>query len=227
MSISDHLNQVKKLIEDAEIAYHRPLGSTLLLAVTKSQSVAAIREAYQLGLRHFGENYFQEAQQKIAELQSLSICWHFIGPIQSNKTKGIATQFQWVHSVNRLKIAELLNQYRPGHLAPLNICLQINLVTEATKSGINPDEALALAVAVSRFPNLRLRGLMTIPPPEETPQAQYDILIGLSRLMQTINQEAGLHLDTLSMGMSDDLVPAIKAGSTIVRIGRAIFGERR
>lgn len=160
-------------------------------------------------------------------LKDLPICWHFIGPIQSNKTKGIAKYFNWVHSIDRNKTAKLLNQFRSEQLPPLNVCLQINLAGETTKSGIPPEHAIDLALEVKQLPNLQLRGLMTIPPQQNNMQTQYDLFLKLNQLKESINKTLHLKMDTLSMGMSDDLVPAIKAGSTIVRIGRAIFGERK
>lgn len=227
MSISDNLNQVTQLIAQTEEASNRKPGSVLLLAVSKQQNIEAITEAYKLGVINFAENYFQESQMKIKELSNLPLYWHFIGPIQSNKTKGIAETFSWVHSINRTKIALQLNEFRPAHLEPLNVCLQINLVKEDSKSGIPPEQAAELALAVSQLPHLKLRGLMTIPPPQKSEQESYNLLIQLNHLMQTLNDHLGLDMDTLSMGMSDDLIPAIKAGATIVRIGRAIFGERK
>lgn len=227
MSISQNINKVRELIIQTELSTKRKPGSVLLLAVSKEQSTDSIKEAYQQGIGHFGENYFQEAQEKILALINLPICWHFIGPIQSNKTKGIAKHFSWVHSIDRNKTANLLNQFRTEPLPPLNVCLQINLVGEATKSGIAPEYANDLALEVSQLPNLKLRGLMTIPPPQNDERAQYHLFLKLNQLMQSINQTLNLKMDTLSMGMSDDLVPAIKAGSTIIRVGRAIFGERK
>lgn len=227
MTIEHNLNQIKHLIKQAELQCGRQPDDVLLLAVSKQKTIQEITEAFHLGLKHFGENYFQEAQEKIDKLKNLPLCWHFIGPIQSNKTKGIATHFSWVHSVSRLKIAQLLNEHRPDHLAPLNICLQINLIAEESKSGIALEKAAELAIAVSNLPRLKLRGLMTIPPPQKEEQKQYDLFMQLNRLMHDLNLELGLNMDTLSMGMSDDLVPAINAGATIVRIGRAIFGERQ
>lgn len=227
MTIAQGIHQVQQLIKDAASSCGRKPESILLLAVSKQQPVAAIEEACQLGLRHFAENYYQEAEAKINALHHLDLSWHFIGPIQSNKTKGIAQQFSWVHSINRLSIAERLNHYRPAHLAPLNVCLQINIVAEESKSGINMGEAYELAKTVSQLPQLKLRGLMTIPPAQHDPALQYSIFMQLKQLQEQLNQELNLTMDCLSMGMSDDLVPAIKAGATIVRIGRALFGERR
>ncbi len=227
MNISHNISTIRKLITQAEISANRKPDSVLLLAVSKQQSADKIKQAYELGITQFAENYYQEALEKINQLTHLPITWHFIGPIQSNKTKGIAQHFDWVHSINRIKIAELLNEYRPVNLGPLNVCLQINVIEEATKSGISIAQATELAVAVSQLPNLKLKGLMTIPPPQTNQQEHYHLLLQLNHLMHSINDEMGLNMDTLSMGMSDDLIPAIEAGSTIVRIGRAIFGDRQ
>lgn len=226
MNMKHNIHHIKQVIARAEQDAHRKPGSVLLLAVTKTQKALHIEEVFSYGISHFGENYYQEALEKITQLQHLPLCWHFIGPIQSNKTKGIAAHFSWVHSVNRLKIAEALNQFRPAHLPPLNVCIQINLIEEESKSGINPEKAKELADAISTLPRLKLRGLMTIPPIQHEEQKQYDLLFQLNQLMHQINHQSGLEMDTLSMGMSDDLIPAIKAGATIVRIGRAIFGDR-
>lgn len=227
MNIGTNIATMKQLITQTELAAHREPGSVLLLAVSKQQSADSITRAFEQGQTHFGENYYQEALEKITQLKQLPICWHYIGPIQSNKTKGIAQHFDWVHSVNRIKIAELLNEYRPNELAPLNVCLQVNLIDEPSKSGIAVEQACELAHAVSQLPKLKLKGLMTIPPPQKNTQEQYELFLQLKQLMHEINKISGLKMDTLSMGMSDDLVPAIQAGSTIVRIGRAIFGERQ
>lgn len=227
MNLQHNLNHMQQLIKQAELDSSRIADDVLLLAVSKQQSIHAITDAFKLGVTHFGESYYQEAQYKINALKDLAICWHFIGPIQSNKTKGIASHFSWVHSVNRQKIALLLNEHRARHLEPLNVCIQVNLVDEESKSGITPTEASELAAAISQLPHLRLRGLMTIPPPQQDQQKQYDLFMQLNQLLHTLNQQLGLTMDTLSMGMSDDLVPAIKAGATIIRVGRAIFGERQ
>ncbi|MFJ1268216.1 YggS family pyridoxal phosphate-dependent enzyme [Legionella lytica] len=226
MNLQHNLNQIQQLIRQAELESGRNAHEVLLLAASKQQSAESIAQLYELGVRDFGENYFQEAQEKINALKDLPLCWHFIGPIQSNKAKNIARAFNWVHSVNRLKIAQILSENRPSNLPPLNLCLQVNLIPEETKSGINPEEVTELALAVSQLPHLKLKGLMTIPPPEQAPQKQYELYMQMNQLLKTLNQKLGLNMDTLSMGMSDDLVPAIKAGATIVRIGRAIFGER-
>ncbi|MDR3503325.1 MAG: YggS family pyridoxal phosphate-dependent enzyme [Legionella sp.] len=227
MNLQHNLNQIQQLIRQAELENGRNANEVLLLAVSKQQSAESIAKLFELGVRNFGENYFQEAQEKINALKDLPICWHFIGPIQSNKAKNIARDFNWVHSINRLKIAQLLSEHRPSDLPPLKVCLQVNLITEETKSGISPEETTELALAVSQLPHLQLKGLMTIPPPEPDPQKQYELFMQMNQLLKSLNQKLGLSLDTLSMGMSDDLVPAIKAGATIVRIGRAIFGERK
>ncbi|KTD66418.1 YggS family pyridoxal phosphate-dependent enzyme [Legionella shakespearei] len=227
MTISHNIKTIKELMTQAELNAHREPGSVLLLAVSKQQNAAAITEAFRNGINHFGENYYQEARDKQEQLKDLPVSWHFIGPIQSNKTKGIAQHFDWVHSINRLKIAQLLNEYRGSDTESLQVCIQVNLIEEENKSGIPVEETWELAAAIRQLPNLELRGLMTIPPPQKNPEEQYALLCALRELKDRLNQNLNLHMDTLSMGMSDDLIPAIKAGSTIVRIGRAIFGERR
>ena len=223
MTISEHIIEIQQLIAKTEKDTNRSPGSVLLLAVSKQQSVSAIKEAHAQGINHFGENYLQEALEKMGQLKDYPLCWHFIGPIQSNKTKAIATHFSWVHSINRAKIARMLNEHRPSDYPPLQVCLQINLVHEETKAGISPDEAAELAFIVSQLPHLTLRGLMTIPPPN---QDHYALFTQLKELMHSLNQQLNLNMDTLSMGMSDDIIPAIRAGATILRVGRALFGER-
>lgn len=226
MNLKHKIQQVKDLIAKAERDYHRAPGSVALLAVSKQHCAESIRMAAAAGLCDFGENYVQEAESKIQQLQDLNLSWHFIGPIQSNKTKAIARHFSWVHGINRIKVATLLSEHRPSDLAPLNVCLQINVIDEDTKAGISPQQALDLARAVSQLPGLSLRGLMTLPPPQSDPEQQYQAFMQLNTLMHSLNQELHLNMDTLSMGMSDDLIPAIRAGTTMVRIGRAIFGAR-
>lgn len=226
MNLKHNIQQVKDLIATAERDYHRAPGSVALLAVSKQHSAKSIRMAAAAGLSDFGENYVQEAESKIQQLQDLNLSWHFIGPIQSNKTKAIAKHFSWVHGINRIKVATQLSAHRPSDLAPLNVCLQINVIDEDTKAGISPQQALDLARAVSQLPGLHLRGLMTLPPPQSDPEQQYQTFMQLNTLMHSLNQELHLNMDTLSMGMSDDLIPAIRAGATMVRIGRAIFGAR-
>lgn len=205
----------------------RPEGSVQLLAVSKMQSGAAVREAAMLGQRAFGENYVQEALDKIAELADLrpGLEWHLIGPLQSNKTRLVAEAFDWVHSVDRLKIAQRLSEQRPDALPPLNVCLQVNISGEASKSGVAPEELSAMARSVAGLPRLRLRGLMSIPEPVEGFEAQRTPHRALRALFEQLRAE-GLALDTLSMGMSDDLEAAIAEGSTLVRVGTAIFGPR-
>ena len=200
-----------------------------LLAVSKTWPAASVREAVAAGQRAFGENYVQEAIDKAAQLAGLSLEsgleWHFIGPLQSNKTRPVAASFAWVHSVDRLKIAERLAAQRPPGLAPLQVCIQVNVSGEASKSGCAPDQAAALAHAVAAVPRLHLRGLMAIPEPGEDRSLQRSRFALLRQLRDRLNAE-GLSLDTLSMGMSEDLEPAIMEGATIVRIGTAIFGKR-
>lgn len=184
-----------------------------------------MRDVYAARQRDFGESYVQEALDKMQSLRDLPICWHFIGPVQSNKTRSIAEAFDWVHSVDRLKIAERLSAQRPREREPLNICVQVNVSGEASKSGVPPGEAATLAKAVAALPGLKLRGLMTIPEPSDDAELTHRRFETLARLRDDLDRE-GLELDTLSMGMSDDFEPAIAAGSTMVRIGTAIFGAR-
>lgn len=226
MNLGDNLNRVNAQINKAEENSNRALGSVLLLAVSKQQQVDTINKAYQLGLHHFGESYLQEALQKMKQLGNLAICWHYIGSIQKNKTKGIATHFDWVHSISSIEIARALNEHRPGHYKPLQVCLQINLVNEKTKGGVSIEQAAHLAEEVNQLPHLNLRGLMTIPPLQENMNEQFELFKCLEQLMRSLNEQLNLNMDSLSMGMSDDFVPAIQAGATIVRIGRALFGDR-
>jgi pyridoxal phosphate enzyme (YggS family) len=196
-------------------------NSVQLLAVSKTKPAQALREAYAAGLRDFGENYLQEALGKQLELADLPLIWHFIGPIQSNKTRAIAEHFDWVHSVDRLKIAQRLSEQRPADLPPLNICIQVNVSGEASKSGCTPADLPALANAISALPRLKLRGLMAIPEPTEDRAAQDAAFAAVQSC-----KPAHLPLDTLSMGMSHDLESAIAQGATWVRIGTALFGAR-
>tara|TARA_R110000823_G_scaffold119998_23_gene244635 strand:+ start:11540 stop:12232 length:693 start_codon:yes stop_codon:yes gene_type:complete len=197
----------------------------LVLAVSKTRSAEEVRAAHACGLTDFGENYLQEALEKIAALEDLPLIWHFIGPIQSNKTRAIAEHFAWVHSVDREKIARRLNDQRPVHLAPLNVCLQVNISGEASKSGAATDELPALVTAVAELPRLRLRGLMAIPAATEDTGAQREAFSRMRSLFTEL-QAFAPHMDTLSMGMSADLEAAIAEGASIVRIGTAIFGPR-
>ena len=221
-TIEKNIAKVAARIREAAQAVGRDSASVGLLAVSKTQPAAAIREAAEAGMRNFGENYLQEALNKQAELSELPLTWHFIGPIQSNKTKSIAENFDWVHSVDRLKIAQRLSDQRPAELPPLNICLQVNVSGEASKSGCAPEELPQLAQAVAAMPRLRLRGLMCIPAPSEDPAEQR---AAFARL-RALRDELPLTLDTLSMGMSQDLEAAIAEVATWVRIGTALFGAR-
>ena len=221
-TIADNIGQVSQRIRAAADAVQRDANSIHLLAVSKTKPAQALREAYAAGLRDFGENYLQEALGKQAELTDLPLSWHFIGPIQSNKTRAIAENFAWVHSVDRLKIAQRLSEQRPADLPPLNICIQVNVSGEASKSGCTPADLPALARAISALPRLKLRGLMAIPEPTEDRTEQDAAFAAVRDLQASLN----LPLDTLSMGMSHDLESAIAQGATWVRIGTALFGAR-
>jgi PLP dependent protein len=224
-TIESNLQAVRARIATAARAAGRNPGDIALLAVSKTFAAAAVRAAYATGQREFGENYVQEALEKIAELSALPLIWHFIGPIQSNKTRAIAEHFDWVHSVAREKIALRLAAARAPQLGPLDICLQVNVSGEASKSGVAPEEVRPLAEAVRTLPRLRLRGLMAVPEPSDDIELQRRRFRGLRILLEQLNA-AGFGLDTLSMGMSQDLEAAIMEGATIVRVGTAIFGER-
>ena len=224
-TIAANLQAVRERIARAAQAAGRPASDIALLAVSKTFPAGKVAEACAAGQHAFGESYLQEAVEKVTRLSHLQIEWHFIGPVQSNKTRAIAGHFQWVHSIEREKIAVRLNEARPANLPPLDVCIQINVSGEGSKSGIAPGEELALARAIAALPRLRLRGLMAIPEP--TPDT------GLQRrrfaLLRGIKDKlvaAGIPLDTLSMGMSDDLEAAIAEGATLVRVGTAIFGQR-
>jgi len=228
-TIAGNLQAVEATIQTACQGAGRPRSTVQLLAVSKTFPPEAVLEAIDAGQRAFGENYLQEGVDKIAAVAKarpdLALEWHFIGPIQSNKTRPIATGFDWVHTVERLKIAQRLSEQRPPERGPLNICLQVNISGEATKSGVHPSELLALAREVAALPNLRLRGLMAIPEPEADPELQRVPFARLRALAQDI-VAAGIFVDTLSMGMSGDLRAAVLEGSSIVRVGSAIFGSR-
>lgn len=224
-TIAQRLDTVRARITLAEKHAGRPPGSVQLLAVSKTRPAEEIRAALQAGQIRFGENYLQDALPKIEALADNTIEWHFIGPIQSNKTRDIALHFAWVHSVDRLKIARRLSEQRPEELPPLNICLQINISGEDSKSGVMPEEAGSLAQAISGLPRLRLRGLMTIPAVAADKARQRIPFSRMRDLYESLNQQ-GLQLDTLSMGMSNDFEVAIEEGATIVRVGSAIFGPR-
>ncbi|MQU64472.1 YggS family pyridoxal phosphate-dependent enzyme [Pseudomonas sp. FSL R10-1350] len=221
-TIAGNIAQVEARIRAAAEAVQRDVTSIHLLAVSKTKPAAALREAYAAGIRDFGENYLQEARAKQIELTDLPLSWHFIGPIQSNKTREIAEHFAWVHSVDRLKIAQRLSEQRPADLPPLNICIQVNVSGEASKSGCTPEDLPALAAAIQALPRLTLRGLMAIPEPTEV-RAEQDAAFAKVRSLQ---QSLNMGLDTLSMGMSHDLESAIAQGATWVRVGTALFGAR-
>jgi len=223
--IADNLDRVRERIARAEQRAGRPAGCVTLLAVSKTQAAPAVRAAYAAGQRQFGESYVQEALAKMDALGDLEAQWHFIGPIQSNKTRSIATRFDWVHSLDRLKIAQRLSDQRPEGRAPLQVCLQVNISGEQAKSGADPAEVPELAAALAAQPRLRLRGLMAIPAAQTDPHRQRTAFAGLRRLQEDLLR-GGLPLDTLSMGMSGDLEAAILEGATLVRIGTAIFGQR-
>ncbi len=222
---SNRLHKVQDRIRAAEQRFQRMPGSVRLLAVSKTQSITAIAAMAAAGQDCFGENYPQEALPKISELAALGLEWHFIGPLQANKTRSIAEGFAWVHSVDRLKIAERLNAQRPAHLPPLNICLQVNIDQEPTKHGLDEADLRAVAAAVAVLPRLRLRGLMAIPAPAPDLIAQRQPFARLRVWQERLNAD-GLALDILSMGMSDDLEAAIAEGATLVRVGSALFGPR-
>jgi len=225
--IGGNLQQVRARIVTACTAAGRDPASVRLLAVSKTFPAEAVREAHGAGQAAFGENYVQEGVAKIEALADLRdrLEWHCIGPLQSNKTRVVAEHFDWVHSIDRLKIAERLADQRPPQLPPLQVCLQVNVDAGANKSGVLPDEALPLARAVAALPRLRLRGLMAIPEPVPGFEAQRELFLRVVALFGQLRAE-GLDLDTLSLGMSADLEPAIAAGSTMVRVGTAIFGGR-
>lgn len=221
-TIAENIAKVRARIRAVAQASARDFSEIGLLAVSKTQSAEAIRSAFASGLSDFGENYLQEALGKQAELADLPLTWHFIGPIQSNKTRTIAEHFGWVHSVDRLKIAERLSAQRPAGLPPLNVCLQVNISGEPSKAGCEPAELPALALAVSQLPQLHLRGLMAIPAATPDITRQHTAFAHLRELRDSL----GLPLDCLSMGMSEDLEAAIAEGASWVRIGSAIFGAR-
>ena len=227
-NIENNITLVTARVNQAAIAAGRSPDEILLLAVSKTRSAEDIRSAINAGIREFGENYLQEAVEKIAQLAAENLQWHFIGPIQSNKTRLVAENFSWAHSVDRLKIAQRLSEQRPSGLPPLNICLQVNIDNEASKSGFATEETEAAALAIAQLPGLKLRGLMAIPRAEPTYDQQIVAFRALADLRDRINQslDNSEKLDTLSMGMSSDLEAAISQGSTIVRVGTDIFGKR-
>lgn len=220
---ASRLAAVQERIIHAQLAASRPAGSVQLLAVSKTFPIQTVDAIAACGQKAFGENYAQEGVDKASARPNLE--WHFIGPIQSNKTRGIAEHFSWVHSIDRLKIAERLSTQRPPSLPPLQVCIQVNVSGEGSKSGCAPNEALALCQAITQLPHLQLRGLMAIPEATHDTATQHRQFATLRELQTQINQQ-GFALDTLSMGMSDDLEAAISEGATLVRVGSAIFGQR-
>lgn len=224
-NIAQRLAAVRESIRAAERRYGRREGSVALLAVSKSFPVADIVSAAAGGQQDFGENYVQEALAKIAELGGHGLCWHFIGPVQSNKTRDVAARFQWLHSLDRLRIANRLSESRPAELPALNVCLQVNISGERSKSGVAPGALPELAAAVAALPRLKLRGLMAMPEPVAGFEAQRVQFHALRECLEQLNRD-GHRLDTLSMGTTRDLEAAIAEGATIVRVGTGIFGER-
>ena len=227
--VADSLAAVRERIAAAERRFDRPPGSVALVAVAKTKPAALIREAWEAGQRRFGENFVQEAVAKVDELSTLAgpggIEWHFVGALQTNKSRTVAERFDWVHTVDRVRIARRLSDQRPAWLAPLNVCLQVNVSGEGSKSGVDVSEAAALASAVADLPRLRLRGLMTIPRPCTGLDEQRGALRPLVEAYERLRDD-GHPLDTLSMGMTDDLEAAVAEGSTLVRVGTAVFGPR-
>lgn len=224
-TISANLQAVIARIEAAARQFGRNPDDISLLAVSKTWPAADVHEAALAGQKSFGENYVQEGIDKATTLAALNLDWHFIGPLQSNKTRAVAETFAWVHSIDRLKIAERLSEQRPQNLPALQVCIQVNVSGEASKSGVSVDEASALAHLVADLPHIRLRGLMAIPEPVDDFARQRDAFRRVREVFEQLNRE-GLSLDTLSMGMSHDLEAAIAEGATMVRVGTAIFGER-
>jgi len=224
-NIEKNLARINQQIEHAASDFDRETSKISLLAVGKRKPASDLRNAYNCGQRDFGENFLQEAQEKMRELADLDVVWHFIGPVQSNKTKVLAESFDWVHCVDRLKIAQRLSNQRPESMPPLNICIQVNIDLEASKSGVAPGEIFALAEAIRYLPQIRLRGLMAIPAQRTNFESQREPFAKLKQALHDL-QQRGLECDTLSMGMSHDMRAAIAEGSTLVRIGTAIFGER-
>ena len=224
-NMEKNLERVRATIIEAATASKRDPDSILLLAVSKKKPASDIRRAYALGQRDFGENYLQEAQEKMQQLADLDIHWHFIGAIQSNKTRPIAEAFDWAHCIDRAKIAHRLSDQRPAGLPPLQVCIQVNLDHEDSKAGVELDEVPRLAAEIHRLPGIRLRGLMTIPAPRDSFDEQRATFARLARALEGLRQH-GIDCDTLSMGMTQDMQAAIAEGSTLLRIGTAIFGER-
>jgi hypothetical protein len=224
-NLAVHVNHVRSRIRQAAISAGRDPASVTLVAVSKGKPAEFLRAAATAGVTDFGESYLQEAVLKLDELADLPLQWHFIGGIQSNKTRPIAERFHWVHSVDRCSVARRLSEQRPFHAPPLNLCIQVALIPEPTKGGVDPADLATLAAATAALPRVRLRGLMCVPPPQPSVQAERAVFARLRVLLDQLNA-AGLELDTLSMGMSGDFESAIAEGATHVRIGTALFGER-
>jgi PLP dependent protein len=224
-NLAEQVRIVRDRVTSAARTAQRNVDSVTLLGASKAQPANKVREVARLGVRDFGESYVQEALDKQAALRDLELTWHFIGRLQANKTRAVASSFDWVHAVDRLKIAERLSEQRPFHAPPLNVCLQVNIGGEASKGGVTTEELPALVAAVASLPRLKLRGLMCIPPDEEDPSRQRAWFASMRGALESLNA-AGADLDTLSMGMSGDLESAILEGATIVRVGTALFGPR-
>jgi len=226
-TVSESLTSARKRLRKALDKAERPADAARLIAVSKTKPATMIRAAWELGQREFGENYVQEALEKQVELADLEIVWHFVGPLQTNKSRIVAEHFDWIHSLDRDKLARRLNDQRPAGLAPLNVCLQVNVSGEASKSGVDFEALPALAETVLALPRLQLRGLMAIPAPATTLEAQRVPLARLRQALEALRLRfPETPLDTLSMGMSDDLEAAVLEGATLVRLGTAIFGAR-
>jgi PLP dependent protein len=220
-----HVNHVRSRIHQAATAAGRDPASVTLVAVSKAKPAESVRQAAALGVTDFGENYLQEAISKLDALEDLPLRWHFIGGLQSNKTRAIAERFQWVHSVDRFSVARRLSEQRPFHAPPLNLCIQVAVVPEPTKGGVEPQYLAELAARTVELPRVKLRGLMCVPPPQPDVFAERAVFSQLRKLLEGLNAE-GYDLDTLSMGMSGDFESAIAEGATHVRIGTALFGTR-
>ena len=225
-SIEQQLTAIKQQLRSLELRYQRNENSVRLIAVSKTRSAEEIRAAANCQQFDFGENYVQEAIDKMAQLEDLHLVWHFIGPIQKNKTKIIAQHFDWVHSIDREVIASRLNDQRPEQMSPLHVCVQVNIDQEESKSGVHPDNVMAIAKHIAALPQLKLQGLMAIPAPRQDFQQQRETFSKIHALLDQLNN-AGLQLNTLSMGMSGDFEAAVAEGATMVRIGTAIFGPRK
>ena len=226
IGVTENLALISDLLHEAAVEAKRDPAAVQLLAVSKKQPLEKIRAAYAAGQRHFGENFVQEGLEKIDALADLDITWHFIGHLQSNKTRAVAEYFDWVHTIDKLKTAKRLSEQRPARLSPLNLCIQVNVDDETSKSGVAPDDLYALAAACAALPGVRLRGLMCLPALRSDFEEQRKPFAALRQMAEKLRQE-GIETDTLSMGMTGDFRAAVFEGATIVRIGTALFGERR